>query len=156
MALQRTNLPRRNDPCPCESGKKFKKCCGPHLAIERPVLQEVAPEYIDFGESAVRWVIVDGSGTKMFSDLDGHAIVFRNKDDAYAVAKLEDFADQEPGEINVAGVGETKWAALQNKIPFVEVLDAETATKLIRERIAGKRQELEAAEPVSEEPPAGE
>ncbi|MGA2863834.1 MAG: SEC-C metal-binding domain-containing protein [Verrucomicrobiota bacterium] len=20
--------PRRNDPCPCGSGKKFKKCCG--------------------------------------------------------------------------------------------------------------------------------
>ena len=19
---------KRNDPCPCESGKKFKKCCG--------------------------------------------------------------------------------------------------------------------------------
>ncbi|WP_250243466.1 SEC-C metal-binding domain-containing protein, partial [Escherichia coli] len=21
------NMPGRNDPCPCGSGKKFKKCC---------------------------------------------------------------------------------------------------------------------------------
>jgi uncharacterized protein YecA (UPF0149 family) len=23
-----TMIPGRNDPCPCGSGKKFKKCCG--------------------------------------------------------------------------------------------------------------------------------
>jgi len=23
--------PKRNDPCPCGSGKKYKKCCGKHL-----------------------------------------------------------------------------------------------------------------------------
>ena len=22
------NMPGRNDPCPCGSGKKFKRCCG--------------------------------------------------------------------------------------------------------------------------------
>ena len=27
-ALQRTDKVGRNDPCPCGSGKKFKKCCG--------------------------------------------------------------------------------------------------------------------------------
>jgi len=27
-AAQRARLPRRNDPCPCGSGKKFKHCCG--------------------------------------------------------------------------------------------------------------------------------
>lgn len=26
--LQAKALPGRNDPCPCGSGKKFKKCCG--------------------------------------------------------------------------------------------------------------------------------
>src|SRR4249919_204674 len=24
------NRPRRNDPCPCGSGKKYKSCCGTH------------------------------------------------------------------------------------------------------------------------------
>lgn len=143
MALRRMNFPKRNEPCHCGSGKKFKKCCGPVVSIERPTLQNVPPEYIDFGESAVRWVIVDAGGTKLFSDADGHAIVFRSRDDAYAVAKLEEFADQEPGEINVAGVGETKWATLQNKVPFVEVLDAETAIKLVRARLEYQRQQLE-------------
>ena len=23
-----TDKPKRNDPCPCGSGKKYKKCCG--------------------------------------------------------------------------------------------------------------------------------
>lgn len=26
--LASTDLPGRNDPCPCGSGKKYKKCCG--------------------------------------------------------------------------------------------------------------------------------
>jgi uncharacterized protein len=26
--VRRTEVPGRNDPCPCGSGKKFKKCCG--------------------------------------------------------------------------------------------------------------------------------
>ena len=30
IATQRRNAPKvgRNDPCPCGSGKKYKKCCG--------------------------------------------------------------------------------------------------------------------------------
>ena len=27
-------MPGRNDPCPCGSGLKFKKCCGAVIAIE--------------------------------------------------------------------------------------------------------------------------
>lgn len=142
MSLRKMNFPKRNDPCPCGSGHKFKKCCSPG-SIERAHIQQ-APSYIDYGEEPIRWVITDEIGTKFFADIDGRAIVFQNKDDAYAVTRLEDFADQDPGEINVAGVGETKWAALQNKISFVEVLDAETAIKLIRERMEHRRQELEA------------
>lgn len=23
----------RNDPCPCQSGKKYKKCCGVHVPL---------------------------------------------------------------------------------------------------------------------------
>lgn len=143
MALRKVHLPKRNELCPCQSGRKFKKCCGSVL-ISRPSLQHVDPEYIDYGEAAVRWVIVDSSGTKIFSDIDNRAIVFCTRDDAYAVTRLEEFADQDSGEINVAGVGPTKWEALQNRISFVEVLDAETATRLVRERITRKRQSLEA------------
>ncbi len=28
VPLRRTSLPGRNDPCPCGSGRKFKRCCG--------------------------------------------------------------------------------------------------------------------------------
>jgi len=31
----------RNEPCPCESGKKFKKCCGGHIGPEpEPIVTE--------------------------------------------------------------------------------------------------------------------
>ena len=26
----------RNDPCPCGSGKKYKKCCGAHEEVTQP------------------------------------------------------------------------------------------------------------------------
>lgn len=44
------NLPKvgRNDPCPCGSGKKFKKCCG------KEANEPVAGEDKD-GVSAGRW-----------------------------------------------------------------------------------------------------
>lgn len=124
--------------------------------MERPSLQNVPPAYIDYGEEPVRWVIVDSGGTQLFADAENRAIVFSNKDDAYAIAHLDDFADQEPGEINVAGVGETKWAALQQKIPFVEVHDAETAVQLVQARLAYQKQQLAAAEEPTEEQPSTE
>ncbi len=31
----------RNDPCPCGSGKKYKKCCGKHLEMEDKIENEV-------------------------------------------------------------------------------------------------------------------
>jgi hypothetical protein len=92
------------------------------------------PAFIDSGEQAVRWVIVDDTGIKLFSDKDNRALVFSSKDDAFATTTLDLFAEQEPGDINVAAVGETKFKVLQEKIPFVEV-DASQAEALIRERI---------------------
>ena len=151
--LRRFNLPKRNDRCPCQSGKKFKRCCGAPVEIARPLLNTNghSPAYIDYGEEAIRWLIVDSSGTKIFSDIENHAIVFQKREDAFAVTQLEDFADQDPGEINVAGVGPTKWQMLQNKISFVEVLDADTAIKLVRERITQRRHDLDDATDAPEE-----
>jgi hypothetical protein len=34
---------QRNDPCPCESGKKYKKCCGKVRKIEETII-EATPE----------------------------------------------------------------------------------------------------------------
>jgi glycosyltransferase involved in cell wall biosynthesis len=33
LETPRTKIPNRNEPCPCGSGVKFKKCCGEHLKI---------------------------------------------------------------------------------------------------------------------------
>jgi hypothetical protein len=105
--------------------------------------------FIDTGETPVRWLISDSTGTQFFADKDNRALVFDSRAAATAVASLEIFGTPEPGEINVAGVGETKWKLLQEKIPFVEIPDIETAARLIAERIEyGKAGELTESPPL--------
>lgn len=142
----RANLIRRNDRCPCGSNAKYKHCCSPD-AVARVMtrrMQEHARQYIDSGEEAIRWVIVDGSGRRFFVDKDGRILVFNDKHLAHAIVQLEEFNTQAPGEINVAGVGPTKWQHLQDTLPFVDVADIESAAEMVRERIAAARARLEA------------
>jgi hypothetical protein len=155
--LSKGSLIRRNDRCPCGSQRKFKSCCSPDSPLRfagariRADAREYASRvsetpreaYIDSGEEAVKWVIVDSSGTRLFVDKDSRVLVFADKVVAHAAATLEEFAEQTPGEINVAGVGPTKWQLLQEKLPFVEIADAESAGALIRERIEVRRAQLE-------------
>lgn len=137
--IRKVNKPGRNDACPCGSGQKFKRCHGFNPGREAaPAAQGVS--YIDTGEDAVRWVICDARGTSFFSDKDNRVLVFTDKAAAFAIAGLSDFSSQEPGEINVAGVGQTKFTHLCEKLPYVEVADVETAAKLVRERIDARSQ----------------
>jgi hypothetical protein len=123
--------PRRNERCACGSGKKFKHCHGttPNNINWRK------PAYIDGGESPVRWVIVNRSGTSFFSTKDDKIMVFKSRADANAIAMLDFFADQEPGDINVGGVGPTKWQHLQDTLPYIEVENADQGFVFIQERI---------------------
>lgn len=132
--LKRGTGTRRNDRCICGSGKKFKYCCSPD-AVKQPGAPVKKTHYIDTGETAVRYVIADEKGTSFFSTKDNQIIVFQTRADAIAIATLDEFAAAEAGEINVAGVGETKWKHLQEKLPFVEVANAEEAIELVRERM---------------------
>jgi hypothetical protein len=125
---------RRNDRCVCGSGKKFKYCCSP-TAARQPDAPRRKTHYIDTGEVPVRYVITNEKGTSFFSTKENKIIVFQSKADAIAAATLEDFAAAENGEINVAGVGETKWAHLQETLPFVEVDTIDAGVALIRERM---------------------
>lgn len=34
----------RNDPCPCGSGKKFKKCCGLKNPLQRRTFTQLEPQ----------------------------------------------------------------------------------------------------------------
>lgn len=136
------NFPKRNETCPCGSGLKFKRCHGFNAG------REAAPAgpgvgYIDSGEPPVRWVITNSTGTGFFSDEYNKILVFTDKAAAFAVAHLEEFSGQEPGEINVAGVGETKFTHLRETLPFIEVSDVEHAVRLVRGRIEARRAELE-------------
>jgi hypothetical protein len=140
--IRRGNIVRRNDRCVCGSGKKFKHCCSPD-APSRPKQYVNSVQYIDSGEEAVRWVICDNTGVKFFSDKDNRILVFKTRADATAIALLDDFDGQEAGEINVAGVGPSKWAHLQEILPFVEVDYASTGIELLRERMELQRVQYE-------------
>lgn len=150
--IRKNNMLRRNDRCVCGSGKKYKRCCSEAAppgkqGYGRPV------QYIDSGEEAIRWVIADYTGTKFFSDKDGKVLVFVSKADATSIALMPEFEDQQPGEINVAGVGPVKWIVLQEKLPFVEISDINVAMALVRERIAERTAAIEDAVVSETQPP---
>ena len=140
--IRRGNIVRRNDRCVCGSGKKFKHCCSLD-APSRPKQYVKPVQYIDSGEEAIRWVICDDTGVKFFSDKDNRILVFKSRADATSIALLEDFAGQEAGEINVAGVGPSKWAHLQEILPFVEIDYVSTGIELLRERMELQRAQYE-------------
>lgn len=153
--IRKDSIIKRNDRCPCGSGKKFKTCHSPdapqnRVSYSAPVK---AMSYIDTGEFAVRYVICDRTGVKFFSDVDNRILVFPSREAATAVALLEEFGSQEPGEINVAGVGPTKWEHLQAKLPFIEVESVEQAIELVRARIAKMQEQLNGEEITEETQP---
>jgi|688.fasta_scaffold937570_2 hypothetical protein len=133
---------KRNDPCPCGSGQKYKKCCSEQLPAPKPQRQV----YIDSGEDAIRWVITDATGRAFFSDKDNRVLVFTDRAVAVALASLADFESQLPNEINIAGVGPSKFEHLKEIMPYVEISDIDTAAALVRERIAVKTAELQTNE----------
>lgn len=140
--LRKPAAPKRNERCWCGSGRKYKYCClSPAVTQPQRVMQ-----YIDSGEDAIRYVICNARGTGFFSTKDNQIIVFKERAHAFVVATLPEFENQDPGEINVAGVGPTKWEYLQKTFPFVEVDEPDAAIALVHERIADKQPaELEPA-----------
>ena len=146
--IRKDSVIKRNDRCPCGSGKKFKACHSPDAPQNRVSYSAPAKamSYIDTGESPVRYVICDRTGVKFFSDVENKILVFSSREIATAVALLDEFSSQEPGEINVAGVGPTKWEHLQSKLPFIEVDSVEQAVELVRARIAKMQEQISGQE----------
>lgn len=138
--------PLRNADCPCGSGTKYKKCC-----IRKPkkglwdFMEAPAQRAIDYGETPEKWVICDNTGVKFFVDKSGRILVFEHKQLAHTVANLEVFKDQAPNDINVVGVGPTKWKKLEAELPHVFVPTLELAQALIQERIDDQLKQLEVA-----------
>lgn len=66
----------RNDPCPCNSGKKFKKCCLPTreaLAAEQrktaqPSKDPTQPQLRDVVQALTEWLPVDDDGLDALSN----------------------------------------------------------------------------------------
>jgi len=75
-------------------------------------------------------------------------MVFTTRDSAEAIARMSEFDDQVPGEINVVGVGKTKWKLLSERLPVVEFSDETLADaqQSIRDKIAFALEQYETEE----------
>jgi hypothetical protein len=92
-------------------------------------------QFIDSGETPVRWAISNQKGTAFFVDKQGRILVFADKQVAVDVAHMSLFSAQTENEINIAGIGPTKWQHLQETLPYVEVASFGVAEALIKERV---------------------
>ena len=130
----------RNEECPCGSRVKFKRCHGRNPGDMRVAVRQ---QYVDSGESPIRWVIANETATAFFSDIKNRILVFADRQIANDVIHLDLFADSGDNEINLAGIGPTKWQHLQETLPFIEVESFDMAKALLQERISGKTAEFE-------------
>lgn len=133
----------RNESCPCGSRIKFKRCHGRDPNDHRVV---AVKQYVDSDEAPVRWVITNDTATAFFSDIKNRILVFADRQIAVDVIRLDIFAGAGPNEINLAGVGQTKWQHLQDTLPFIEVNSFDMAQALLQERIENKTVELTSGE----------
>lgn len=138
--LRREARPRRNARCFCGSGKKYKHCHAKNAVPQPP-----PPLPVDLDDIPVRFVIANSEGRAFFSTKDGKIMVFTSAAGANAIARLPDFDDQVPGEINVVGIGETKWSLFRERLPFVEFDDSahEVAARCIRDKLEFAREQYE-------------
>lgn len=143
--LRREARPRRNERCFCGSGKKYKYCHARN-AVAQPHKRDTA--YLDYDEVPIRFVIANSEGTGFFSTKDGKIMVFMSAHSAEAIARLPEFDDQVPGEINIVGIGHTKWQFFQERLPTVEFSDdaQAVAAQCIRDKISHALEQYEAAE----------
>jgi tetratricopeptide (TPR) repeat protein len=97
-------MPGRNDPCPCGSGKKYKRCCGretrsPGSALSSTELNQLAilvkdGRYADL-EGLAREFLADCPDSGLLWKLLGLALWMQGKD---AVSSLQRAADLSPEE----------------------------------------------------------
>ena len=87
----------RNDPCPCGSGKKFKKCCGQVQATADPEQEELLPRD-ELGDSRTEQRFLE------YMDMVGvlapfYELLCRQRDGHWLRRKNEDFEERfEPGQ----------------------------------------------------------
>lgn len=104
MAVHRI---RRNDPCPCNSGKKFKSCCGRGVKNDR-FMSDVVPIS---GNVTHHYFIVD-EDFEPVRDFDGKIFVFTSRPFAMAWGHANTPLPC-PESFGVVGMGDEKWAMFQ-------------------------------------------
>lgn len=99
-----------NDNCFCNSGKKFKKCCG-QSNRQNQVFHQITKIL------PIRFFMIDTRNYPLTSE-DDEVLVFKSRADAAKFAE-----DQIPVDITIQilGLGPEKWSLFQSETKYVEV-----------------------------------
>ena len=98
---------RRNDPCPCKSGKKFKNCCGQGVKGDR-----FMSDVISITGSTTHHYFIASEDFEPVRDFDGKILVFTDRGKATAWGHSHTPL-QCPEPFAVVGMGDEKWAMFQ-------------------------------------------
>ncbi|WP_420421164.1 SEC-C metal-binding domain-containing protein [Simkania sp.] len=63
----------RNDPCPCGSGKKYKKCCEQKSAVQRRSFTNLTPQNVKTGMEKISGMVSKKLGGHTISEVQTEA-----------------------------------------------------------------------------------
>ncbi|MCB1075305.1 MAG: SEC-C domain-containing protein [Simkania sp.] len=63
----------RNDPCPCGSGKKYKKCCEQKSAVQRRSFTNLTPQNVRTGMEKISGMVSQKLGGRTISQVQTDA-----------------------------------------------------------------------------------
>jgi hypothetical protein len=119
----------RNEPCPCGSGKKFKRCCGSLVGQPRYIVHDpegVTPEPVEpvEGEEPVP---PKPAEPETLSDDQGRIMLFETREAAILTAQNRGWQHRQA--VEVLTFAEAKWKQLMAEVPCVLVATREFDTK---------------------------
>ena len=122
-----SNKPGRNDPCPCGSGRKYKRCC---LPIDQAAGRERARQQALFDDEVSGDLAFDGDGDgKEFLDIEDDAPIL----DIHAVTRVcytRGFVTKLPDLRSGHGVRVTEWEAPEIPQTVLDSIEREAVDAL--------------------------
>jgi len=116
-------IAKRNDPCPCNSGKKYKKCCGTDDTwMTTPTTLPGVDSLVKVHHFFLFWV--DASKElkdTMVRNDDGKVLVFMSRAASMQYGNNKFAIQLKKREIISAGMGDVKWKNFVEEFEYVIV-----------------------------------
>jgi len=115
-------IAKRNDPCPCGSGKKYKKCCGGNNTwMTTPTVIPGVDPLIKVHHFFLFWVDVNKELKDTMIKEDGKVLVFTSRAASMQYANNKFAVQLKEREIISAGMGDVKWKNFVEEFEYVVV-----------------------------------